>query len=404
MFLVTTGLIETLPKDKKQKVLFLGEWCKLYSKRDVWSAFEYETVPYHWDDRKKLYDDYIYLDNIYEKYLKKLVGCLNREHKVEYSERYWRILIGPWLYWFIAIVFDRYTSIKEVNKINEKISASCVLKSDYSNLLPNDMNIFVDYALGDNWNHFIYSELIKFFGFLKYDLSNILNIPKTITENNNNTSLKNYIIKCGYNLFKNFIRCPFSSTNVEYNDFYYNKGIISKLLIFPFLAQEKVKHFSPDYAKRDNLQLGEFSGEFEKFLNYIIPLQMPQIYLEGYKGLNKIIEKKYPKKTKVIHTETACFFNDCFKLWSAGLVEQGSKLVTSQHGGNMGSAKWAQYEKHQVSISDKFYTWGWKADNEVIRRMPAIKLCVGEKKIKKDKKGKILLVLGETPRYSYHHV
>lgn len=42
--LVTTALEETW--DTNDSMLFLGEWCKRYSRRDVWQAINYEALPY----------------------------------------------------------------------------------------------------------------------------------------------------------------------------------------------------------------------------------------------------------------------------------------------------------------------------------------------------------------------
>ena len=69
------------------------------------------VLPYHWDDRHKLYNDYQYLNSIYENTLIALQRQLNEIHQVDHSLQYWRILIGPWLGWFIQIVFDRWTML-----------------------------------------------------------------------------------------------------------------------------------------------------------------------------------------------------------------------------------------------------------------------------------------------------
>ena len=52
LFLVTTGLEDTWP-DSDQSILFLGEWCRLYSQKHRWVNIDAEVVPYHWDDRNK---------------------------------------------------------------------------------------------------------------------------------------------------------------------------------------------------------------------------------------------------------------------------------------------------------------------------------------------------------------
>ena len=75
-----------------------------------------EVIPYHWDDRNKLYSDYQYLNIIYENMLKALTNQLNEIHSVDHSLRYWRILIGPWLAYFIQMVFDRWSMLNSAFK------------------------------------------------------------------------------------------------------------------------------------------------------------------------------------------------------------------------------------------------------------------------------------------------
>ena len=69
MILITTGLEETFPKEFDKKIFFLGEWCKVYNKKYIWNELDSQTIPYHWDDRKKLYADHQDLQVIYEKIL-----------------------------------------------------------------------------------------------------------------------------------------------------------------------------------------------------------------------------------------------------------------------------------------------------------------------------------------------
>ena len=57
--LITTALENTWP-ESNIPVLFLGEWCKLQSLKERWIKFDDQLViPYHWDNRDKLYNDYI---------------------------------------------------------------------------------------------------------------------------------------------------------------------------------------------------------------------------------------------------------------------------------------------------------------------------------------------------------
>src|SRR5437870_13207002 len=105
MFLITTADQQFWRTN--DRVLFLGEWCKLYSQRHVWLAMDSETLPYHWNDRTRLLSDHSYLTAVYEKYLEELAPKLNKIHGISQSARFWRIVVGPWLQYFIVIFYDR---------------------------------------------------------------------------------------------------------------------------------------------------------------------------------------------------------------------------------------------------------------------------------------------------------
>ena len=64
-FLVTTAIEDTWPKNG-EPILFLGEWCRLYGRKNQWEKLDAVVAPYHWDDREKLYLDYQYLNELYE--------------------------------------------------------------------------------------------------------------------------------------------------------------------------------------------------------------------------------------------------------------------------------------------------------------------------------------------------
>ena len=154
MFLVTTANQNFWKTG--EKLLFLGEWCKLYDQKHIWSNLDCETLPSHWEDREKLNDRRIYLDNIYEKYLSCLTQTLNNYHGEKNSEKYWRIILGPWLMMFIGVIFDRYLSI-ETAISSKKITHTWIIPLDMDNWVPLDTLNFVERASEDiNFNLFLY--------------------------------------------------------------------------------------------------------------------------------------------------------------------------------------------------------------------------------------------------------
>ena len=159
MVLVTTALKETFPEKNITPVLFLGEWCKIYSQKAHWSQYKSNTLDYHWDQQDEALKGISYTNEIYEKYLSILSKQLNKIHNKNYSDRYWRILIGYWLRQFVDIVYDRHLILERAFS-EYKIDKTYVLDFESYSATPLDMNDFNAIKSGDEWNHFIYTQLI----------------------------------------------------------------------------------------------------------------------------------------------------------------------------------------------------------------------------------------------------
>lgn len=405
-FLITTADERTWRTDVP--VLFLGEWCKLYARRNIWSGMDAEVVPYHWDDRDKLYRDYLYLQDLYEELLRELAAKLNEIHGVDHSLRYWRILSGPWLGYFVQMLFDRWAMIERAMSDYE-ISGARVVEGDLLRLVPNDMGDFSSLFCGDLWNQAIYAYLLEY----RTDV----NCERLASESYNS---RNCSIVCHpeVSLKQRVKRCI--------------KGIVTRGLAYRIQPHEAF--FISDYLPlRQSLklqwQLGQIprlwrqvlpstitvdlearrwklghasDSAFECVLRELIPLQIPAIYLEGYGLLMKQVSTlPWPRRPRFIFTSNSYNSDDVFKAWAAQNVEAGIPLVISQHGGGYGMSQWSFSEEHIIAISDRVLSWGWdsKDSNNIIPTL-AIKLA-GRGEGDWDPNGNALLVTGTHPRYSY---
>ena len=91
MFLVM-GPNENLWK-KRERLLFLGEWCKTIKNKKLIDSEENQTLYYHWDNLEKFDKDYKFLNQVYEEYLQILSHSFNELHGLNYSVNYWRIIL-----------------------------------------------------------------------------------------------------------------------------------------------------------------------------------------------------------------------------------------------------------------------------------------------------------------------
>jgi putative transferase (TIGR04331 family) len=384
------------------EVLFLGEWCKLYSKKDLWSKYHSNTLPFHWNAKNKLNQDYHYLTTVYEKFLEQLTIQLNVIHGEDRTAAYWRIILGPWLGYFIHMVWDRYESLR-LAFAGYQIASVTKVSIDEESLVPNDMNDFYRFFVTDLWNQWLYQEIINFkysekflvkeelFTFPKKKISNKSYSPKETIKN-----ILNWIFGLNAKLDSYFFISDYLGIK--------NSFLLQlKLGQFPKrFVEEEISNFNTDIELRRRVKVDLGQDDFERILSKLFPKQIPKSYLEGYQSLKKHpIVKRWPKKPKVIFTSNSHIGNDLFKIWMSRHQQNGSKLVISQHGGHYGIGNFSFHEDHEVSTSDKYLTWGWKDSKH---QNVTASVCVkygNRKKLKWDRNGDLLLVQNSMPRYSY---
>ena len=401
-FLVTTADERTWPKDSP--LLFLGAWCKIYDRNNLWKDLDATMVPYHWDDRKKLYADYLYLQGLKEELLQELTQKLNEIHKTDHSLRYWRILIGPWLMYFSEILYDRWEMIR---KAQAEFSISGVKLLDISSgkTTTNDMGQFSQAITEDSWNEAIYSEILRNWTSIPFIL-----VPKGEPTGNSDKKswltfsrwLKHKLIHLGSSTTHLFVKKDeafFISSYLPVNE---DIRLQLRLKQIPRLWE----FIPPPKAEVNDTKRGWVLGKpdkegFSTMIRQMIPGHIPTIYIEGYQELIRICNKqRWPEKPKLIFTSNSFFHDDVFKAWAAEKVENGSPLIIGQHGGNYGTCPIAPLEEHEYAICDFWLSWGW---SDICRPKirPAFNLKMVEKKIPWKKDGAALIVGMLIPRYSY---
>ncbi len=399
--MVKKNLITTRLKVKKNNNLsdlFLGQWAVDYDHE----CLDNDIQNYHWDNRKLLHEDYLKVEKIYESFLPVLSDSLNRIHNVKKSERYWRILVGPWLGIWLQVIMDRWNSIMSLKDLDYKIETTFADHKNYD-LSPIDTDSFLSMTSSDEFNHILYSKIIKFTGFIKYH-----SCKDTIIGKDALPHKKNYVKKIRYffkNLVCNIVNLACYKNKVVFIDSYLSlkDRLILELSLYqlPSLLKNKVviKYSKHNKNFRQDLDLlYEPQSKFEEFALAQLPEMIPRIFVEDYFETNKRIKKLiWPKSPKVI-VAAVLIQNDHTKFWVSEKVENGSKLIIEQHGGNYGMGEFSFNESHELRVSDIYLSWGWQNDELKIRNIAHPKL---KSKLKSSIDGGIYQILMSLPRYSY---
>jgi putative transferase (TIGR04331 family) len=406
--LITTPLPQTW--ETNRPFTLLGEWCLPVNKLSEVENKYCKIAPYHWDDRELLANDYIKINALYEELLVDLTQKMNQIHGVDHSVRYWRILMGLWLGHIVGILYDRWSSIENAATSQNQFETT-VITCSADDFISNDMFSFYVSFSSNSWNHFIYSTIIREFPSISVIKKNTpLSFQHT---NHQSEKFTKIVVKDRIRIWAEKILSPL----VKKGDCFF----ISTYL--PYWEQVKLKvglrEFPLIYCSKEIPVEYEFkkvfrgwhlestnnkpsSSLFESWIRKFISSQVPKVYLEGYKNqMERIKKTHWQKSPKVIWTSNAYHFHDFFKLWAAEKVEQGSKLIVGQHGGNYGMAKWNASEDHQVSISDVYFSWGWidKAKPKIVP-LGQIKLLPVVNN-RKTSLHRAMLITMELPRYTY---
>jgi len=402
--LVTTALEETWGHD--EPILFLGEWCRLYSRKTVWEKLDAEVAPYHWDDREKLHKDYLYLQGLHEELLIELAAKLNTIHGVNHSVRYWRIIAGPWLGYFIQMLFDRWAMLQQVVQDND-ISGFRVVQRKEEQLIPNDMVGFNTLFCSASWNEAIYGQILAW---MKVPVE-IIAEQKSLAIAFEKTQALNPLRRLKRILVKGAIQI--SSVLSRDNDYFFISSYLPikkdlhlqvKLGQIPKIWRVvAVPTVRVDLTMRQ-WELGTLdnSADFLGLARSLIPKHIPAAYLEGYQDVVELAGNlPWAKKPKAIFTSNSYSDDDVFKVWAAEKTECGFPLVIGQHGGHFGIGLWNFTEDHQIAISDRFLTWGWSEPKQD-KITPVGNFKDLSKKVVADKAGNALLVQMTFPIMSYY--
>ena len=315
----------------KKKIILLGEWCnsKEFFKKNTF------TAPYYLqniNDAKKS-NEYIY--SIYKKFILILAKTFNQKLNLEKEPIFWEMLVGDWLWNFISILFDRYSSIKNALENYEITEASI-----YKNIYPiyNYLE-FYNLNQNDHFNHIIFSELIQKIKKnknikIKVINNDISDLKKLNLSNKKSKSQINYlsiksIIRSYYYKIIKFIA---SRKNILFNiniPFgYLNKKLVGEIGDIFYINYED---YSPpnlnkeiNYINRKFEIEGQvFKNEFEYILSKEIEIFLPQEYFENFNKFYNYYLEKIPKKTpKVVGLRSPNEFSTEIRFMTAILKEK----------------------------------------------------------------------------------
>lgn len=410
MFLATTALSEFW--DPQERLLFLGPWCTLHNQREKWAHLDYAMLPNPWDDRECFRQAGQYCQQVFEKVLAELGQFLNRVHGVTFTQRYWRILLGPWLLNFIDIFYDRFVCLEAAFSSCSSLHTWLLDENCYRT--PWNFLEASDFTEVDHNNLQIYSQIIRLQGYTfpskpahekpetgprEVKRSMISWLPRKIID-----QLEVVIAK-----FRSDDEVVFLEGNVDR----FSKlrllatgGFHGKFISKVLPGRSDCRAEAETRPRRDLAELSSGNDPFVRLLVASLPVNFPAMYLEGFRPCREWVLDQFhgERLPKILCSIGRIWADDFGKFLGGEISQRGGKLISLQHGAGYGWTRFLSVEDHERRISDRFYAWGWagQESDSRLKNLAAAKLCIRERKRGLSAKyPKILLISTGYPRYLY---
>lgn len=383
IFLATTALEEFW--DTTKPIVFLGEWCLVYSRRSFWEPLNGQRLESPFCNDEAADVAYHYVNEVYERILPILGDVLNTVHGTRHSLRYWRIVIGPWLLYYLPVIYDRFNHLKCA--LEQYPACTTVVLQEGFFVTPSDTMDFALYLQEDSFNLQIYTKILAAMG---------KTFPSKAVQIADHSLARSFIvISWKQKVIGFFAKIYAGVSEIVFQPVLLRRSYFSKASEFDLVIKTAGKvlpiwgeltkpigaKFDSDIRKQlSNIWLGE--GEFEKCLSKMLPSDMPLCFVEGHVKANSDPLIAYPKTPKAIFSAGAWYFDEAFKQWAAASTEAGTLLIGSPHGGDYGSWANMAIENHETSIVDRFYSWGWERTDCAAEVIPfSANKLVGRKKL-----------------------
>jgi putative transferase (TIGR04331 family) len=366
-YLITTADERTWRFDRP--VIFLGEWCRLYSRKHIWQNMD-AIISEPYGLGKALKDsDHAEARALEEKIFPILCNILNQHHNTQYSERFWRIVLGHWFQRYIDVILNRVKTLEQCLQSNQ-LSGTVAFDTEHYSLAPLDSYAAIWAFNDDRWNNTLYVKILNLLGDASCPFEVISgNESKGILRTPNEiVPLKSKILKWIYHKLRVLAKVFIRENDALIINTYLPKVQAIKLQLslgqipqlFDTTKEWQAKKI--DRVLRHNLSKLIFSKENDTLFGIMCSLVfelLPVCYLENFPELSKNVQRlTWPKAPKFIFTSNSFDTDELFKLWTAQKVDSGFKYIVGQHGNNYGTERY-QNPTVEESTSDKFMTWGW---------------------------------------------
>jgi putative transferase (TIGR04331 family) len=364
-YLITTADERTWKFERP--VIFLGRWCLRHDRRHIWSKMDAVVAePYGLTSARKDSDDKI-ARKLEEQLLVVLTAELNRLHGAEHGSRFWRILLGHWLWRHCDVIFNRFHTLQQCIE-HYPITGTTVFASDGYPLAQGDSRA-AEWACNDDvWNNVLYGTI---FPYLLGPNVPIEHLPLPLAEPPQSQAptlplgirIRLWVQGAVGWLTDGLVR----DTDAFLIKTYLTPSVQVKLQLklrqvpkiwkSPRLTMtEPINH---QLRQEISQRIGKGESGFARCARELLFELIPRCAIEGFAELKQQVQRlKWPRTPKFIFTSNSFFADEVFQFWVAEKTQQGVPYYVGAHG-NYGVFRCDINPSVEEITSDRFLTWGW---------------------------------------------
>ena len=274
-----------------------------------------------------------------------IADALNQAHQISKSVRYWEILTGSWLHLLVDLLISRIFIVAKLREVYPDIQLVCT-DGTKNRRAPFNTADFHTLTKSTEWNSLVYADL---WGTASAEhIASPVRIARTarVHPKQQSSKLSGYVLSATY-----LPRIQELLLQLRLGSKYKRLRVLNP----PAIPAD-------DEARQKLVFKESQTSDVEKILIRLVREYLPTSFLEGFSTLKMSIRQMgFPNSPKTIFTSNRHIYDDVFNAWVADATENGSRLVLGQHGGHYGISKFPSFaERHELSVSDTYLTWGWK--------------------------------------------
>jgi len=377
---LTSYLITTTDRSRwpnSGHLVFIGTFCLPDNAESLLDRYTYEIADTAVSSENKL-RCFQLSESAHASLVELVADALNQAHQCSKSVRYWEILTGSWLRLFLDILISRIFIVAKLREMYPDIQLVCTDVANRSRAPFNTAN-FHTLTKSTEWNSLVYADLWKTAS--AEHIAPPVRIATTaqVHQKQQLSKLSGYVLSATY-----LPRMQELLLQLRLGSKYKQLRVLNPPAI------------PADDEARQKLVFNEFqTSDVEKLLIRLVREYLPTSFLEGFSTLRMSIRQMgFPTSPKTIFTSNRHIYDDVFNAWVADATENGSRLVLGQHGGHYGISKFPSFaERHELSVSDTYLTWGWRPSTSTLGGI--ILTTVGSRRRQKRNQSRALLVTDE---------